>query len=114
MTNAELNRLISDRVMLWTLQERDGLLWHGLSPLPDFANSLDACAIAEAEIVRRGLWDDYRREIRNRWFDSYGGNAPALGSLPGSNLHETYCIRLSPRQRCMAMLRACGVEVADA
>ena len=61
--------------------------------LPDFEHSLDACAIAEAEIVRRGYRCDMITAIQQMWQDS----------LEPSD--TWFILQLTPAERCAAMLK---------
>ena len=66
------------------------------APVPDFARSLDACAIAEAEIERRGLWNEYRDALDQILIHIPLDDRPYVAD---------FLIRLTPEQRCEAMLR---------
>ena len=98
-----LNERVAREVMGWNVPKQSSEhrvnpatgLW---LPLPDFAHSLDACAIAEAEIERRGLSESYRVALLSPWKMSPGaGNVVNLAH---------FLIRLTPAQRCEAMLKA--------
>jgi hypothetical protein len=67
-----------------------------MEPVPDFEHSLDACALAEAEIDKRGLFWKYWEVLCDMWRRDHEldqGQAEFL-------------IRLTPAQRCEAILKA--------
>jgi hypothetical protein len=124
MTNAEINRLIAEKVMGWAVVFAPDELPPGpfylvdgsgfdfeegpAHPVPGFATSLDACAIAEAEIERRGMDIKYYEALWAETRSKFG---------TASELHwadvwaAVYALMQStPLQRCLAMLRACGVD----
>jgi hypothetical protein len=57
------------------------------------AQTLDACALAEAEIEKRGLIWKYRTACMSLWGESTDGEDELL-----------FLIRLAPAQRCAAMV----------
>ena len=65
------------------------------------AQTMDACALAEAEIERRGLWRKYEDALDLMWLRD-----------ESSATEATFMIRLTPAQRCQAMLAA--IEVSHA
>lgn len=103
MPPTDVNARIAREVMGWKLtQDADGQWWFEYpligkrkTTLPDFEDSLDACAIAEAEIERRGRMEDYSDAIFRRWLNG-----------EGSHGFTRLLIRLTPTQRCAAMLKA--------
>ncbi len=78
-----------------TVETEDDLQTIGDYKLPDFAHSLDACAIAEAEIERRGLMNGYRRILVNEVAKEEFWETDAL---------HIRLIRLTPAQRTAAMV----------
>jgi len=117
MTDLEIVRLMCERVMGWQLMKHDRYRWRlcyidpetrGCRSIPDFPGSLDACAIAEAEIERRGMDIKYYEALWAETRSKFG---------TASELHwadvwaAVYALMQStPLQRCLAMLRACGVD----
>jgi len=98
------NERIAREVMGWELYVQTGgnalncdfvaVSRHNHMPLPDFEHSLDACAIAEAEIERRGLRQVYTFQLLN--ILNYGASEEGFWRI----------IQATPDQRCEAMLRA--------
>ncbi len=78
-----------ERVQWWRRKPKTYTEW-----IPTL-QTLDACALAEAEIERRGLWDKYEEALDAMWLVDVGSKAEA-----------TFMIRLTPAQRCAAMLAA--------
>jgi hypothetical protein len=78
-----------------TVETEDDLQTIGDYKLPDFAHSLDACAIAEAEIERRGLMIEYEKALI---LNSSCPGTPWVWKL------RAYLIRLTPAQRTAAMV----------
>lgn len=69
--------------------------------VPDFEASRDACALAEAEIERRGLASVYLDSLEDMRFSEI-----ASGREPVTLRY--FLLRLTPTQRCAAMLAAIG------
>lgn len=69
----------------------------GWSTVPDFEHSLDACALAEAEIVRREMRDCYAWHLQNTWLLEC--------PLPDMLTWRNWAIFATPAQRCVAMLK---------
>ena len=61
------------------------------------AQTLDACALAEAEIERRGLWHAYRVMLGESWTQIPPDDRPDTADL---------LLRLTPAQRTAAMIAA--------
>ena len=70
--------------------------------IPDFEHSLDACAIAEAEIKKRGLQEKYLEVIWSEYQPSSGARTNWTMSME----FAARCLHLAPAQRCAAMLAA--------
>ena len=64
-------------------------------PVPDFEHSLDACAVAEAKLDDLGLTRKY-----------YSAIAMMSPLEPAGQRYTWWLIRLTPAQRCAAMLAA--------
>jgi hypothetical protein len=76
----------------WVLIPRSAeatFIWQGIEP------TLDLCALAEAEIERRELWRKYEDALDLMWLQD-----------ESSATEATFMIRLTPAQRCAAMLAA--------
>ena len=101
MQPTDVNARIAKEVMGWEPVPYSAERWrmkHGQErDLPDFANSLDACALAESEIEKRGLMSGYRRILVNEVGKELCWEADTL---------QLWLIRLTPAQRCAAMLKA--------
>ena len=111
----DLNDRIATEVMGYVLDSpicgigfeywlKDGMLvcererW---KPLED----LNQCALAEAEIERRGMWESYRKVFHELAIHQYSSG---IRSIP--NWYTDFLIRLTPEQRCAAMLAAVGAK----
>ena len=102
---SDLNARIAREVMGWEVEPVFPLRYsyrneYGSmmsAPVPDFTNSLDACALAEAEIERRELMEKYRDILVNGCAKSVFWETKEV---------QIGLIRLTPAQRCAAMLKA--------
>ena len=99
-----LNERVAREVMGWKLNvNASGVYARTQSGqtaiIPDFEHSLDACALAEAEIERRGLSEAYMRAVAALWRNCVTPSLPA-------NYINWFILRLTPAQRCNAMLAA--------
>lgn len=66
--------------------------------VPDFEHSLDACVLAEKRIEELGLWGTYQMAINHAWWAARIGDS------------TEFLIRLTPEQRCQAMLAAVATQ----
>lgn len=109
MSEQSVDERIARKVMSWeTRATPDGLVQRKLEPeeqegfegwieVPDFEHSLDACALAEAEIEKRGLAETYARELIHDLF---------LDLDPTDTAKLKAMAYATPAQRCAAMLKA--------
>ena len=109
MPPTDINARIAKEVMGWERFVCNGgdVVWRGMPPecwpfleedsLPDFEHSLDDCALAEDEIEKRGLMIEYEKALI---LNSSCPGTPWVWKL------RAYLIRLTPAQRCAAMLAA--------
>ena len=97
-TDPTVNERIATEVMGWRPIPYSANLWAdadgGDIVGPDYEHSLDACALAEAEIERRGLLGEYATAVCEVFIEA---DTPSI---------DFYLIRLTPEQRCEAMLKA--------
>jgi hypothetical protein len=107
MQPTDINARIAKEVMGWEPVPYSAERWRVKSgqerDLPDFEHSLDACALAEAEIDRRGLWEDYQQSLYGIFRAAKNDSDPTAALFMNM---DKFLIRLTPAQRCQAMLSA--------
>jgi hypothetical protein len=94
-----INERIAREVMGWNTEIYCKMLIRNIpgehfEEVPDFEHSLDACAVAEAEIEKRRLWAAYLRSILLLRADASGKD------------WLKYLVYLGPAERCAALIKA--------
>jgi len=121
MTDNELNALVAERVMDAYNTERFSGEWTevepGLYQLPDYCNDIAAAVLVESrikELDTKTLYIDALSEIVAPEYASIFFNAieldPHVMELNGL-AYLWLMVTATPKQRCLAALKAVGIEV---
>lgn len=106
MTDSELDALVAERIMGWKVfagepgqgRPPSRLLSLVLEPIPPYTTDLNACHAMEAELERRGLVHEYIKALCD------------ITRIDG-RVSSWRLAHATARQRVVAGLKACGVEV---
>ena len=110
MAEKSINARIATEVMEWHIDPDDDDSWLDSDGIRQMQvcdwmpnSDLNTCYLAEDEIEKRGLWEDYQQSLYGIFRAAKNDSDPTAALFMNM---DKFLIRLTPAQRCQAMLSA--------